>query len=148
MPHNATSTKPPAIKAATIARYVEGQSKAEIARELQIDRETVARILDEPGIKEAVEASRMRCMALLPKAERAVERQLDDGDGDLGLRLLEKSGVLSGERGGATFNFTDDSTLQVALGMLAPLPPSGTEPTTQPNGCGAPVLTADAKACA
>ena len=96
MPQKTTSTKPPAIKAAVIARYVEGKPKAKIARELAIDRETVTRILDEPGTKEAIEASRKRCLELLPKAERAVERQLDEGDGDLGLRLLEKSGVLVG----------------------------------------------------
>jgi len=96
MPQKATSTKPPAIKAAVLARYVEGKPKAKIARELSIDRETVTRILDEPGIREAIEASRKRCLELLPKAERAVERQLDGGDGDLGLRLLEKSGVLVG----------------------------------------------------
>jgi transposase-like protein len=144
MPHNATSTKPPAVKAAAIARYVEGRSKAEIARELQIDRETVARILGEPGIKEAVEASRVRCMALLPKAERAVQRQLDEGDGDLGLRLLEKSGVLNGERGTATFNFKDDSTMQVALAMLSPLP--NAEPTTNASNV-APTLPADAVVC-
>ena len=95
MPQNATSRKPAAVKAAVIARYVEGKQKAEIARELRIDRETVTRILNEPDILEAVEASRLRVLQLLPKAERAVERQLDGGDGDLGLRLLEKSGVLS-----------------------------------------------------
>ena len=97
MPQNATSRKPPAVKAAVIARYAEGKARAGIARELHVDRETVTRILNEPGIKEAVEASRARVMALLPKAERAIKQQLDEGDGDLGLRLLEKSGVLTGE---------------------------------------------------
>jgi hypothetical protein len=95
MPQNATSLKPPAVKAAVALKRAEGKSKAQIAREMRIDRETVTRILGEPAIKEALEASRSRCMAMLPKAERAVERQLDTGDGDLGLRLLEKSGVLT-----------------------------------------------------
>jgi hypothetical protein len=95
MPQNATSLKPPAVRAAVALKRAEGKSKAQIAREMRIDRETVTRILGEPAIKEALEASRSRCVALLPKAERAVERQLDTGDGDLGLRLLEKSGALT-----------------------------------------------------
>jgi hypothetical protein len=64
---------------------------------LQIDRETVTRILDEPGIKKAIKASRSRCMSLLQKEERAVERRLDESDGDLGLRFFEKRGVLAAE---------------------------------------------------
>jgi len=96
MPQNATSSKPPAVKAAVALKRGEGKSKAQIAREMRIDRETVARILAEPEISEAVEASWLRCVAMLPKAERAVERQLETGDGDLGLRFLEKSGVLTG----------------------------------------------------
>jgi hypothetical protein len=97
MPQNATSRKPPAVKAAVIARFAEGKPRVAIAQELNVDRETVTRILNEPGIKEAVASSRARVLALLPKAERAVEQQLEKGDGDLGLRLLEKSGVLTGE---------------------------------------------------
>ncbi len=96
MPQNATSLKAPAVKAAVALKRGEGKSKAQIAREMKIDRETVTRILSEPEISEAIEASRSRCVAMLPKAERAVERQLEKGDGDLGLRLLEKSGVLAG----------------------------------------------------
>jgi hypothetical protein len=67
---------------------VEGKQKAQIARELRVDRDTVTRILNESDIREAVEASRRRVLELLPKAERAVETQLDEGDGDLGLRRL------------------------------------------------------------
>jgi hypothetical protein len=137
MPQKATSTKSPTIKAAVIARYVEGRPKARIARELEIDRETVTRILDEPGIKEAVEASRTRCLALLPKAERAVERQLDEGDGDLGLRLLEKSGVLiAGEVQPPRF----DPSVNVAVALLsAPV-------ATHSLGEGAPTAEASAGA--
>jgi hypothetical protein len=54
----AASTKPPIVKAAVIACYREGKSKAQVVRGLRIDPETVTRILDEPGIREAVEASR------------------------------------------------------------------------------------------
>lgn len=132
MPQNATSTKPPAVKAGVIARYAGGASRARIARDLQIDRETVTRILNEPEIKEAVEASRSRCMGLLPKAEQAVERQLNEGDGDLGLRFLEKSGVLAGE---PHFSFHDDSRLQIAINeLLSPAAPPAAPHQTHLNG--------------
>jgi hypothetical protein len=119
MPQNATSLKPPAVKAAVALKRGEGKSKAQIAREMRIDRETVTRILADPEIHEALEASRSRCVAMLPKAERAVERQLETGDGDLGLRFLEKSGVLSGqEQHKPSAMFQDvllNQTLQVLL---------------------------------
>lgn len=147
MPQNATSTKPPAIKAKVIALYAEGQSKARIARKLGIDRETVTRILDEPEIKEAVEASRSRCIALLPKAEQAVERQLDEGDGDLALRLLEKSGVFAGE---PHFSFHDDSQLQIAINtLLSPAAlPAAPQAHLNGNGTAALALMADTKVSA
>jgi len=78
----------------------------------------VTRILSEPEYRAAIEASRSRCVALLPKAERAVELQLDEGDGDLGLRLLEKSGVLRGEDHAARFALQSNTTLQLAIQML------------------------------
>ena len=118
MPQNATSNKPPAVKAAVLARYVAGDSKSKIARGLHIDRETVTRILSEPEYREAIEASRSRCVELLPKAERAVESQLDEGDGDLGLRFLEKTGVLQAEASAARFALQSNTTLQLAIQML------------------------------
>jgi hypothetical protein len=116
MPQNATSLKPPAVKAAVALKRGEGKSKSQIAREMKIDRETVTRILADPEINEAIEASRSRCVAMLPKAERAVERQLEKGDGDLGLRFLEKSGVLSGPQQPRN-SMTMDVHLQQAIAM-------------------------------
>jgi hypothetical protein len=147
MPQNATSTKPPAVKAAVLVRYAEGHSKAEIARRLRIDRETVTRILSEPEHKEAIEASRSRCVGLLPKAERAVERQLDKGDGDLGLRFLEKSGVLTG---GSAPPRAPDVSLQVAIANLLPsmAPPAAPHvPVNANSTVAAPEATEETNVC-
>ena len=92
---NATSRKPPAVKAAVIAKYVEGKQKASIARELGVDRETVTRILNEPDIRDAVDASRRRVLELLPKAESAVEMQLDKGDDRRTPLALSKDATVS-----------------------------------------------------
>ena len=118
MPQNATSSKPPAVKAAVALKRGEGKSKAQIAREMRIDRETVTRILAVPEISEALEASRSRCVAMLPKAERAVERRLSSGDGNLGLRFLEKSGVLSGPQDHKRPAMGQDISLQQTLQVL------------------------------
>ena len=139
MPQKPTSIKPPAVKAAVIARYTEGKSRAGIARELKIDRETVTRILDEPGVIEALESSRTRCLRLLPKAEKAVETALDAGDGDLGMRFLERSGVLVGAD--TQPRFGNDPRLAIAIGLIAPAPAaSDTEENeaTVPTGGGEP----------
>ena len=85
MPRKATSTKPPAVKAAVLAKYEEGKPRAQIARELHIDRETVTRILTE--FRDAVESS-------VPAAVLAVERRLEKGDANFALRYLKAAGVL------------------------------------------------------
>jgi len=125
MPQKATSTKPPPVKAGVIAQYTEGKSRAAIARDLKIDRQTVTRILGEPGVAEAIESSRERCIGLLPKAERAFEAALDAGDGQLALRFLEKSGVLVGA---AEHQRPVDPRIQVAIKLLGPAP---TAPQTE-----------------
>jgi hypothetical protein len=130
MPQNATSTKSPAVKAAVMVKFAEGRSRAQIARELRIDRETVTRILSEPEIEEAIEQARARCIALLPDAVRAVKSQLRKGDGDLGLRFLEKMGVLNGDAA-SRITMNDDPKLQVAIQLLMP-PTMGTVPV--PHG--------------
>lgn len=130
MPQNATSLKSPAVKAAVALKRGEGKSKAQIAREMRIDRETVTRILAEPEINEALEASRSRCVALLPKAEQAVERQLSSGDGNLGLRFLEKSGVLSGSQDRKQTRMSMDIHLQQATQVF--LHPELSPVTTPP----------------
>jgi len=146
VPQNATSNKPPSVKAQALALYAEGRSKSEIARRLDIDRETVTRILNDPEYTEAIEASRARVLGLLPKAERALEKELDEGNGELGFRLLEKNGVFqpNGSRGAVT-----DARVQIAINNLLPHPTNGQSPSkSQAHGEPATYISAGGESAA
>ena len=88
------SNKPIALKAAVVARHIAGQSAYQINRELGISRSTVAVILSEPEFAMIIAECRSLCAQIMPKAVRALESQLEKGDGDLGLNFLEKMGVI------------------------------------------------------
>jgi hypothetical protein len=88
------SRKPQAVKNAVLSRYVAGNSKAQIARDLNISEPTVYRILDESEIRQIVEEGHSRAVQLIPKALDAVEGRLDRGDGRIGISVLSGTGVL------------------------------------------------------
>ena len=95
------SNKPQAVKNAVLSRYVAGSSKAAIARDLNLAEATVYRILDECEIRQIVEEGHSRAVQLIPKALDAVEGRLDRGDGQIGISVLNGTGVL---RSGANVN--------------------------------------------
>jgi hypothetical protein len=88
------SNKPQAVKNAVLSRYVTGSSKAAIARDLNLAEATVYRILDECEIRQIVEEGHSRAVQLISKALDAVEGRLDQGDGRIGISLLNGTGVL------------------------------------------------------
>jgi DNA-binding XRE family transcriptional regulator len=93
------SDKAVSVQTEVLARRFLGQSKSKIAREMNIDRETVTRV-EKGHHPPQVEAWKCRMAAA---AVKAVQAQLRDrkapGDGNLGLRVLEGAGVLHRKRG-------------------------------------------------
>jgi hypothetical protein len=120
----ARSRKPLVAQKEVLARTLARQSKSQIAREMDIDRETVTRIQECHNMPQLLADSRRFIVEkVMPDAIRSLHAQIIDrdapGDGDLAARLLERSGVLDG--GSApTYNIEGDVVLQQGL----TLPPS------------------------
>jgi len=76
----------------------QGKSFDQICAELGTTIRTVRHVLYALEVeRERQRRVHERTLFLAPKAVRAIERQLDDGDGALGLRLLEGLGVVGRE---------------------------------------------------
>jgi hypothetical protein len=73
------NTKAPQVQQAVISQRLQGDSKRKIARDLDIDRKTVDRILSESQIEEAVAQGRSRLVELVPKALQVIEAALEQG---------------------------------------------------------------------
>ncbi len=71
-----------------------GKDKTQIAKDLNLDRTTVRRILSEPEVAARVQEGYSRCIELIPKAVDAVETDLEKGNGNLGIAILKGVGVL------------------------------------------------------
>ena len=90
---------------------VDGVSIAEISRKTTLSRTTVRAWLDKDAVflaafnqwrTEKKRGMELRVAKMSEKAAGAVEKALDAGDGRLGLRLLEKMGMIGGEEIGPT----------------------------------------------
>jgi transcriptional regulator len=73
----------------------QGRTFDEICTELRTTTRTLRHILHAPEVeRERVRRAHERALFLVPKAARAIERRLDEGDGALGLHLLESLGAV------------------------------------------------------
>jgi len=88
------STKPEPVKAAVIARTVQGESKSKIARDLEIDRATVRRIIDASEISRIVEEGKSECYGMVPKSVSNIEAAVNQGDVKASFGILKGTGVL------------------------------------------------------
>ena len=79
---------------AIIARRANGQRITQIAKDLQISRTTVYKVLAESKVDEDMKSFRPRAIELIPKAFCAIEKTLDKGDGELGRKFLNDMGVI------------------------------------------------------
>jgi len=68
--------KPEAVKQAVVSKRLQGDSKRKIARELQINRETVNNILDESQVEPALAQWRRDYLQLVPAALNVVKTVL------------------------------------------------------------------------
>jgi len=95
------SKKPESVKQAVVAKRLQGESKRQIAQDLEIHRETVDNILDESQVEASLAQWRRDYLQLVPKALNIVTRMLEDAqngpvDKDLfgaALQVLKGTGV-------------------------------------------------------
>jgi len=96
-PKRRKSTKPPEIQTAVIAKALTGQSKSNIAKDLDITRGTVAAILNQTDIEHQVQLGRSRAISLIPRSLDVVENRLDRNDGSVAISLLRGTQVLQNQ---------------------------------------------------
>ena len=83
-------------------KYVAGKTKIDIAKEEQVDRESVRRIVRCPEMDAYVEEKRELWRGLCDDALEVVREKLKEGDKEVALRILESNGVMPLR--GTTFN--------------------------------------------
>jgi hypothetical protein len=120
----AASIKPPAIQGDVIALFGTGVSKRSIARQLQIDRATVDRILKAYSQDKPISAGRIQ--QILPKAYDAVEKAVTGGDAKIAMDLLK---LEHSQRSSTTYNVAGDLSLSTASLLMPTITPVSTERT-------------------
>ncbi len=88
------SVKPTVVKTEVISRHLQGDNNSLIARELDISRPTVQRILAESEIDTIVREGRSRAIMLIPRSLDVVENRLEKNDGSIAISLLRGTNVL------------------------------------------------------
>lgn len=91
------SRKPPQIKEAVIAHALLGTSNTQIAKELDINRATVASILSSAEINQHIEIGRSRAVSLIPRSLDVAEYRLSKNDGSMALGILRGTNVLQNQ---------------------------------------------------
>ncbi|GEM_PF-5008214 len=74
------SKKPESVKQAVVSKRLQGESKRQIARDLEIGRATVDNILDESQVEAALAQWRRDYLQLVPTALRVTKQFLEDGE--------------------------------------------------------------------
>src|SRR5258708_4942298 len=76
------SVKPESVKQVVVSKRLQGESKRQISRDLDIHRQTVDNILDESNVEACLAQWRRDYMKLAPLALSAVQRFLTDGSAE------------------------------------------------------------------
>lgn len=84
------SNKAPSVKASVIAKRVQGQSIAAIARDVGISRPTVYAILDETDIDRMMKDGRLGVMQQVPEALDTLKVRLEKRSESAAIWLLDK----------------------------------------------------------
>lgn len=88
------TNKPASVQADVVARTLAGHSKRKISRDLGISHVTIATILSDSDLTRLIDEGKRSVHALIPKAVRAFDRQLDKDNAQVATRVLEGTGVL------------------------------------------------------
>jgi hypothetical protein len=109
------STKPATIKNAIIARRASGESKAQIARELDIATNTVSSILELSDFERMRENGDLATHKLIPKSVAVLDTRLDLVDLDAAKYVL--SNTIFSERNGRRSTTPADVNVATALNL-------------------------------
>jgi hypothetical protein len=71
--------KAPQVQQAIIAKRLGGDSKRKIARDLDVNRKTVDRILCESQVEAAVAQGRTQLVEMVPRAMQLIQKAIDEG---------------------------------------------------------------------
>jgi hypothetical protein len=89
-PKRSRSIKPPSVKAAVISSRINGTSKLQISRDLQMSKNTVNRILEEADLDALMEDGRLSTLRRVPAALRTLDARLEKNSENAALWLLDK----------------------------------------------------------
>lgn len=121
------SIKAPSIKTAVISRRSQGQSKAQIAREIGISANTVNCIVEESGLDAILQDQGLQSAKLIPEALRVASVRLAKDSETMAIKVLENTiwplqEKQSGQR------MTGDTVLNQTLNVLLRGDPQPVEP--------------------
>ena len=91
---NPRTRVPPPQRVRVLQKYSAGKSIVQIAKEERRNRETVSRIVHGEEMQEHVARMREKFYGLADLAIAAVQHALDDGDAQIGYRILLDLGVI------------------------------------------------------
>ena len=113
------STIAPVKKIAILAKRANGDTKASIARDLHVSRDTVAKVLTEADFDSAVEKGRFATVRLIPAAISGLEKSMGKGDGSTCIRFLEGVGVI-GENVRRIPTPANDALMRAIVNLIDP----------------------------
>jgi uncharacterized membrane protein len=113
------STIAPVKKIAILAKRANGDTKASIARDLHVSRDTVAKVLTEAEFDSAVEKGRFATVRLIPAAINGLEKSMGKGDGSTCIRFLEGVGVI-GENVRRIPTPANDALMRAIVNLIDP----------------------------
>jgi hypothetical protein len=93
------SSKPEAVKAAVIAKAAIGESNAQIANDLDIDRATVRNILSSTEVASVIQQGKSDAIRMIPDAIRTFQHHLRANNAKVATSVLNGTGVLSSDSG-------------------------------------------------
>lgn len=91
------SSKPMSVQAAIIAKSMNGDSKTQIANDLDISRSTVYSVLGAHEIEQLVLEGRSKCIKMIPRSVRVIGDRLAKGSETAALAILRGTQVLQNQ---------------------------------------------------
>src|SRR5215472_1878057 len=85
------------LESIIVAKHVAGETKTQIAEDLNTDRNLIARVLNDSEVLQYVEYGRSRAVSLIPKSLDVAEYRLAKNDGSMALGILRGTKVLQNE---------------------------------------------------
>ena len=92
------SRKTSTVETAVIVKKSIGESNSQIAEDLGIHRQTVARILDSADFHQAVDYGKIRVHRIIPETCDALERAIESDKLPAILAVLHGTGILESEQ--------------------------------------------------